>query len=249
MRCCSRLLSASRPAAPVTRLVACWTRANWRSGCSRTEFRPDCHWRSTSSSGIRLWRESRRSPISDCRFQIERHNRTRSLSAICNLQSEICHIICPGFMGLGREDDSVPNDIYVMVKDTQRAVVLLSGGMDSCVCAALAARDHDAAAVHVSYGQRTEEREQRAVFAICDRLRIRDQLLVRERSTLPDWRFGADRPQYWRSRIARYRTRYSGNLCAVPQRPLPLGGGELGGSAGRGSDLHWRGGAGQFGLS
>ena len=37
-----------------------------------------------------------------------------------------------------------------------RAVVLLSGGMDSCVCAALAARDHQAAAVHVSYGQRTE---------------------------------------------------------------------------------------------
>ncbi|MGA2355927.1 MAG: 7-cyano-7-deazaguanine synthase, partial [Terriglobales bacterium] len=29
-----------------------------------------------------------------------------------------------------------------------RAVVLLSGGMDSCVCAALAARDHRAAAVH-----------------------------------------------------------------------------------------------------
>ena len=35
--------------------------------------------------------------------------------------------------------------------------------MDSCVCAALAARDHDAAAVHISYGQRTEERERRAV--------------------------------------------------------------------------------------
>ena len=60
-----------------------------------------------------------------------------------------------------------------------RAVVLLSGGMDSCVCAALAARNHDAAAVHVSYGQRTEERERRAFFAICDRLRIRDRLAVR----------------------------------------------------------------------
>jgi len=67
----------------------------------------------------------------------------------------------------------------VMVKPTQRAVVLLSGGMDSCVCAALAARDHDAAAVHVSYGQRTEERERQAFFAICDRLGIRDRLLVR----------------------------------------------------------------------
>jgi 7-cyano-7-deazaguanine synthase len=60
-----------------------------------------------------------------------------------------------------------------------RAVVLLSGGMDSCVCAALAARDYDAAAVHVSYGQRTEARERRAFDGICDRLRIRDRLAVR----------------------------------------------------------------------
>jgi 7-cyano-7-deazaguanine synthase len=51
--------------------------------------------------------------------------------------------------------------------------------MDSCVCAALAARDHDAAAVHISYGQRTEERERRAFFGICDRLGIRDRLVVR----------------------------------------------------------------------
>jgi 7-cyano-7-deazaguanine synthase len=57
--------------------------------------------------------------------------------------------------------------------------VLLSGGMDSCVCAALAARDYAAAALHVSYGQRTEERERRAFFAICDRLGIGDRLLVR----------------------------------------------------------------------
>jgi 7-cyano-7-deazaguanine synthase len=67
----------------------------------------------------------------------------------------------------------------MMAKDAQRAVVLLSGGMDSCVCGALARRDHEAAAVHVSYGQRTEERERQAFFAICDRLGIRDRLLVR----------------------------------------------------------------------
>ena len=60
-----------------------------------------------------------------------------------------------------------------------RAVVLLSGGMDSCVCAALAARDQDTAAVHVSYGQRTEERERRAFAAVCDRLAIRNRLVVR----------------------------------------------------------------------
>ncbi len=60
-----------------------------------------------------------------------------------------------------------------------RAVVLLSGGMDSCVCAALAARDCDAAALHVSYGQRTEARERRSFDAICDRLGIRQRLAVR----------------------------------------------------------------------
>jgi len=60
-----------------------------------------------------------------------------------------------------------------------RAVVLLSGGMDSSVCAAIAARDHDAAAVHVSYGQRTEQRERSAFESICDRLGIRERLIVR----------------------------------------------------------------------
>jgi 7-cyano-7-deazaguanine synthase len=60
-----------------------------------------------------------------------------------------------------------------------KAVVLLSGGMDSCVCAALAVRDHEAAAVHVSYGQRTEERERKSFLAICDRLGIRNRLVVR----------------------------------------------------------------------
>ncbi len=63
-----------------------------------------------------------------------------------------------------------------------RAVVLLSGGMDSCVCAALAARDYDASALHVMYGQRTEERERRAFEAICDRLGIRRRLVIRNES-------------------------------------------------------------------
>ena len=66
-----------------------------------------------------------------------------------------------------------------MVDRRKRAIVLLSGGMDSCVCAALAARDFDAAALHVSYGQRTEERERNAFLGICDRLGIRERLVVR----------------------------------------------------------------------
>src|SRR5689334_7151376 len=60
-----------------------------------------------------------------------------------------------------------------------RSVVLLSGGMDSCVCAALAARDYDAAALHISYGQRTEARERRSFQSICDRLGIQKRLAIR----------------------------------------------------------------------
>ncbi len=61
----------------------------------------------------------------------------------------------------------------------ETSVVLLSGGMDSCVCATLAARETEAAAVHVSYGQRTEKRERESFFGICDRLGITKRLIVR----------------------------------------------------------------------
>ncbi len=47
-----------------------------------------------------------------------------------------------------------------------RAVLCLSGGMDSCVCAALAAREFDVYALHFSYGQRTEARELKAAEAV-----------------------------------------------------------------------------------
>ena len=60
-----------------------------------------------------------------------------------------------------------------------RAVVLLSGGMDSSVCAALATRDFETAALHISYGQRTQEREQQSFLGICEVLRIRERLIVR----------------------------------------------------------------------
>jgi 7-cyano-7-deazaguanine synthase len=63
-----------------------------------------------------------------------------------------------------------------MQQGRDRAVVCLSGGMDSCVCAALAARDYDAFALHCSYGQRTEERELRAARGIAQALRFRDFL-------------------------------------------------------------------------
>ena len=45
----------------------------------------------------------------------------------------------------------------------------MSGGMDSCVTCAYALADgHDVAALHVNYGQRTQERELRAFHDVCD---------------------------------------------------------------------------------
>ena len=58
----------------------------------------------------------------------------------------------------------------------QRAVVSLSGGMDSAVCAALAARDFDAYALHFSYGQRTEVRELQSARQVAEALDFRDFL-------------------------------------------------------------------------
>ncbi len=48
------------------------------------------------------------------------------------------------------------------------AVVLLSGGMDSAVTAAIANESHRPALLHVSYGQQGEARERRAFKAIAD---------------------------------------------------------------------------------
>ncbi len=61
----------------------------------------------------------------------------------------------------------------------EKAVVLLSGGMDSCVTAAIANETHALALLHVSYGQRTERRERRAFEEIVSFYRVRERLAVR----------------------------------------------------------------------
>lgn len=66
-----------------------------------------------------------------------------------------------------------------MSSGRERAVVCLSGGMDSCVCAAIAARDYEPYAVHFSYGQRTEARELEAARGVAERLGFRDFLHLR----------------------------------------------------------------------
>lgn len=68
------------------------------------------------------------------------------------------------------------------MNDQRKAVVLLSGGMDSCVCAAIARERHGAgnvALLHAMYGQRTEKRERQAFEAIADFYGVGERLVVR----------------------------------------------------------------------
>jgi 7-cyano-7-deazaguanine synthase len=61
----------------------------------------------------------------------------------------------------------------------EKGVVLLSGGMDSCVTAAIANETHTLALLHASYGQRTEMRERRAFEEIADFYGVQERLVVR----------------------------------------------------------------------
>ena len=65
------------------------------------------------------------------------------------------------------------------VTSKSKAVVLLSGGMDSCVTAAIAAQTNTLALVHASYGQRTQRRERQAFDAIADFYGVRERLVAR----------------------------------------------------------------------
>ena len=59
------------------------------------------------------------------------------------------------------------------------AVCLVSGGMDSCVTAAIAYEENDELAfLHVSYGQRTEQREHESFAALADHFNVRQRLIV-----------------------------------------------------------------------
>ena len=65
--------------------------------------------------------------------------------------------------------------------DQRKAIVLLSGGMDSCVCTAIARERHgegNLALLHAGYGQRTQKRERRAFEEIADYYAVKDRLIV-----------------------------------------------------------------------
>jgi len=63
--------------------------------------------------------------------------------------------------------------------DKPLAVVLASGGMDSCVTTAIAHLDYRLAMLHVAYGQRTEQRELRSFNALADFYRAEHRLVCR----------------------------------------------------------------------
>src|ERR1700674_5149644 len=63
-------------------------------------------------------------------------------------------------------------------KKKPKAVVLLSGGMDSCVTAAIAMQTHELALLHASYGQRTETRERQAFDEIARFYEVHERLVV-----------------------------------------------------------------------
>lgn len=67
------------------------------------------------------------------------------------------------------------------MSDTRKAVVLLSGGMDSCVSTAIARERHGAsnvALLHASYGQLTQDRERRAFEEIANFYGVVERLVV-----------------------------------------------------------------------
>lgn len=80
----------------------------------------------------------------------------------------------------GHDDDSYElSESRPRDSGSGRAICLVSGGMDSCVTAAIAREENDELAfLHISYGQRTEERELRAFNEIADYYKIKLRLAV-----------------------------------------------------------------------
>lgn len=58
------------------------------------------------------------------------------------------------------------------------AVVAVSGGMDSCVTAAIANQNYNLAFAHINYGQRTEKRELKAFTDIADYYKVEQRLVI-----------------------------------------------------------------------
>ena len=77
------------------------------------------------------------------------------------------------------ENNQRTTDKGPRTKDKPLAIILASGGMDSCVTAAIANIDYRLAMLHVGYGQRTEARELRAFSALADFYQAEHRLVCR----------------------------------------------------------------------
>jgi len=65
------------------------------------------------------------------------------------------------------------------MENKQTAVVLISGGMDSALCIAIAVNSgYEVAGLHLNYGQRTEKRELQAFNDITEFYHIKNKLIV-----------------------------------------------------------------------
>ena len=60
----------------------------------------------------------------------------------------------------------------------KKAIVAVSGGMDSCLTAAIANQNYELAFVHINYGQRTEKRELKAFNEIADFYNVEKRLVI-----------------------------------------------------------------------
>ena len=79
----------------------------------------------------------------------------------------------------GSEEVIQQESVSEQTDDSWLAICLVSGGMDSCVTAAIANEENDELAfLHVSYGQRTEKRERESFERIADHYRVRSRLVV-----------------------------------------------------------------------
>ncbi len=64
------------------------------------------------------------------------------------------------------------------MKENKIAVVAVSGGLDSCVTAAIANEEYDLAMAHINYGQRTQERELKAFNDIADHYNASKRIII-----------------------------------------------------------------------
>ena len=81
---------------------------------------------------------------------------------------------------MGGSEELIETEIVAQeIDETSLAVCLVSGGMDSCVTAAIAnIENDDLAFLHVSYGQRTESRERESFERLADHYRVKARLVV-----------------------------------------------------------------------